>query len=99
MKLQTPEIVLIVCLVAMAIFVLMRAKHYFWSRENENHDSYLVVNEKCTPDGKTELQKCPRLEMWGFKMSCVLILLGVNLLLTVYLLYREILHHSGGGGR
>ncbi len=27
-------------------------------------------------------------------MSCILILLGVNLLLTIYLFYREILHHK-----
>lgn len=85
----TPELLLVVCIVVLFIFVFIRARHYFSARRDENHDSYLIVNEKCTSSGNLELQKCPRLEMWGFKMSCVLILLGLNLMFTMYLIYRQ----------
>ena len=44
---ELPEILLIASIILIVVFVILRAKHYFWQRQDTNHDSYLVVAEKC----------------------------------------------------
>ena len=83
MKLGAPEIIIIVTLFVVLSFTIIRARHYFYARKYEGHDSYITVVEK---DGK--YQKCPRLEMWGFKMSVVIFLLSLNFIFMLYLTYK-----------
>ena len=89
---KIPEYLLILSFIVVIVFVGIRANHYFGTRKDEKHDSYLVVADKGCKNDKEVYEKCPRLEMWGFKMSCVLILLGFNLLLTLYLIYRTMIN-------
>lgn len=46
MKFGTPEIIIIVTLFIVLLFTIVRAKHYFYSRKYEDHDSYITVVEK-----------------------------------------------------
>ncbi len=87
MTFQTPELMVIGCVILVVLFVIVRAQHYFGSRRDENHDSYLTVTEECV-NNKKVYKKCPRLEMWGFKMSATLLLLGLNMIVVLYIAYK-----------
>jgi len=82
-----PNTALILTLGVVMIFTFLSAKRYFWLRQNENHDSYLVMSEKCENE-MAVYSKCPRLEMWGFKMSLIIFMIGLNLIFTFYLIFR-----------
>ena len=82
----TAENLVIATFVIVIFLIVIKANQYFNSRKTKNHDSYIVVAEKCD-DGQLKYKECPRLEMWGFKMSTLVILLIFNLILTVYLIY------------
>lgn len=77
---QIPEYILFLIIFLIFVFIYIRFRHYFWSKNNKGHDYYPTL-----PDNSG---KCPRLNMWGFKMSVILILLSFNLILTLYLIYK-----------
>jgi len=69
------------------IFLSLRIHHYIGSRRDENHDSYLVIREVCSPDG-LKYRKCPNLEMWGLKWSIIITLLVINSVIVLALYFR-----------
>lgn len=66
----------IVAIIVGFLFVAHRANQYIHDRKNKNHDTYMVVKGG-------EYQKCPDMDMFGFKYSVILILLSIILLLNI----------------
>lgn len=61
------------------IFIACRAKQYFDDRKNHRHDTYGVIKGG-------EYEKCPDLDMFGFKFSVMLAFMAMNLFMTVLLI-------------
>lgn len=70
--------IVILIFIICVIFIACRAKQYYDDRKNHNHDTYMVVKGE-------KYEKCPDMDMFGFKFSVMLVLMGVNLFLTTIL--------------
>lgn len=58
------------------LFTVHRAKQYFDDRKTHGHDTYAIIKG----------EKCPDMDMFGFKFSVIIAMLSVNLLATVVLI-------------
>lgn len=63
------------------LFTLFRYNHYTSMREN-GHDRYMVVKRV----GDKKYTTCPDMNMFGLKFSVILFFVGLNFLMTLYIL-------------
>jgi len=61
------------------LFVIHRANQYINDRRNHHHDTYMVVKGD-------KYEKCPDMDMFGFKFSVILVFAALNLLLSIFLI-------------
>jgi len=71
--------ILLFVFVAGLVFIVYRAKQYIDDRKTRGHDKYMIVKGG-------EYEKCPDLDMMGFKFSVMLAFMAANLFATIILI-------------
>lgn len=71
--------ILIFLFITGLVFIACRAKQYMDDRKSHGHDKYMVVKGG-------EYEKCPNLDMFGFKFSVMLAFMAANLFATIILI-------------
>jgi hypothetical protein len=72
------EKILILSIVLVLGFIALRYSHYRQQRK-QGHDKYAIIANG---------EKCPDLDMFGFKFSTILALSIFNILIVIYLCFR-----------